>query len=322
MRAFSSLSSVRQGSKITCPSLQHFRKLATAGHVSSRAQLSRFEQDQYIDYADIANRIRLGRRRWACTYDEPLRRGKTRLKLRPRRIACQDATAQMALIQFLSAGLDSAAVPTIIHCDHLIVGKSGQDEDLPNALGTHKEVYGFMSSAAKRFNMGFWKPGAGIIHQTVLENYAFPGGMMVGTDSHTPNAGGMGMIAIGVGGADAVDVMADVINKLASILTVKGGTGSIVEFFGSGVQTLSATGMASITNMGAETGATTSVFPYSDAMSSYLRATGRHGIADAVKFAAPELQADQGVEYDGIIDIDLSSLEPHINGPFTPDLST
>ncbi|KAM6511926.1 hypothetical protein FALCPG4_016913 [Fusarium falciforme] len=337
MRAFSSLSSVRQGSKITCPSLQHFRKLATAGHASSRAQLSRFEQNQYIEYADIANRIRLGRRvaGRALTYaekiilahtdnleDEPLRRGKTRLKLRPRRIACQDATAQMALIQFLSAGLDSAAVPTTIHCDHLIVGKSGQDEDLPNALGAHKEVYEFMSSAAKRFNMGFWKPGAGIIHQTVLENYAFPGGMMVGTDSHTPNAGGMGMIAIGVGGADAVDVMADVINKLASILTVKGGTGSIVEFFGSGVQTLSATGMASITNMGAETGATTSIFPYSDAMSSYLRATGRHDIADAVKFAAPELQADQGVEYDRIIDIDLSSLEPHINGPFTPDLST
>ncbi|KAJ4239376.1 hypothetical protein NW757_012813 [Fusarium falciforme] len=337
MRAFSSLCSVRQGSKITSPSLQHFRKLATAGHVSSRAQLSRFEQDQYIDYADIANRIRLGRRvaGRALTYaekiilahtdnleDEPLRRGKTRLKLRPRRIACQDATAQMALIQFLSAGLDSAAVPTTIHCDHLIVGKSGQDEDLPNALGAHKEVYEFMSSAAKRFNMGFWKPGAGIIHQTVLENYAFPGGMMVGTDSHTPNAGGMGMIAIGVGGADAVDVMADVINKLASILTVKGGTGSIVEFFGSGVQTLSATGMASITNMGAETGATTSIFPYSDAMSSYLRATGRHEIADAVKFAALELQADQGVEYDRIIDIDLSSLEPHINGPFTPDLST
>ncbi|KAJ4192470.1 hypothetical protein NW767_010696 [Fusarium falciforme] len=337
MRAFSSLSSVRQGSKITCPSLQHFRKLATAGHASSRAQLSRFEQNQYIDYADIANRIRLGRRvaGRALTYaekiilahtdnleDEPLRRGKTRLKLRPRRIACQDATAQMALIQFLSAGLDSAAVPTTIHCDHLIVGKSGQDEDLPNALGAHKEVYEFMSSATKRFNMGFWKPGAGIIHQTVLENYAFPGGMMVGTDSHTPNAGGMGMIAIGVGGADAVDVMADVINKLASILTVKGGTGSIVEFFGSGVQTLSATGMASITNMGAETGATTSIFPYSDAMSSYLRATARHEIADAVKFAALELQADQGVEYDRIIDIDLSSLEPHINGPFTPDLST
>ncbi|KAJ4213021.1 hypothetical protein NW759_011282 [Fusarium solani] len=337
MRAFSSLSSVRQGPKITCPSLQRFRKLATAGHVSSRARLSRFEQDQYIDYAGIINRIRLGRRvaGRALTYaekillaytenleDEPLRRGKTRLKLRPRRIACQDATAQMALIQFLSAGLDSAAVPTTIHCDHLIVGKSGQDEDLPNALGAHKEVYDFMSSAAKRFNMGFWKPGAGIIHQTVLENYAFPGGMMVGTDSHTPNAGGMGMIAIGVGGADAVDVMADVINKLASILTVKGGTGSIVEFFGSGVQTLSATGMASITNMGAETGATTSIFPYSDAMSSYLRATGRHEIADAVKFAALELQADQGVDYDRIIDIDLSSLEPHINGPFTPDLST
>ncbi|RMJ16295.1 hypothetical protein CDV36_004078 [Fusarium kuroshium] len=367
MRACLSLSrGFRQNPNIiTFPNLQHFRRLATVGNISSRVPLSRFEQDQYIDYVDIVNKIQLGRRvagrplayaeKILLAYtdnveDEPLRRGKTQLKLRPRRIACQDATAQMALIQFLSAGLDSAAVPTTIHCDHLIVGKSGEDEDLPNALGAHKEVYEFMSSAAKRFNMGFWKPGAGIIHQTVLENYAFPGGMMVGTDSHTPNAGGMGMIAIGVGGADAVDVMAglpfelkaphvigvrltgqlsrwatpkDVINKLASILTVKGGTGSIVEFFGSGVQTLSATGMASIANMGAETGATTSVFPYTDAMSSYLKATGRHQIADAVvKFAAPELQADQGVEYDRIIDIDLSSLEPHINGPFTPDLST
>ncbi|KAF4996489.1 hypothetical protein FDECE_12405 [Fusarium decemcellulare] len=364
MRAFSGLTRVRLGQKVAYPGLQHFRQLATVGNVSSRARLSRFEQDQYIDYADIVNKIRLGRRVAGrpLTYaekillaytdnveDEPLQRGKTQLKLRPRRIACQDATAQMALIQFLSAGLDSAAVPTTIHCDHLIVGKSGQDEDLPNALGAHKEVYEFMSSAAKRFNMGFWKPGAGIIHQTVLENYAFPGGMMVGTDSHTPNAGGMGMIAIGVGGADAVDVMAglpfemkaphvigvrlsgqlsgwatpkDVINELASILTVKGGTGSIVEFFGDGVQTLSATGMTSITNMGAETGATTSIFPYSEAMSSYLEATGRHEIADAVKLAAPELQADQGAEYDRIIDIDLSSLEPRINGPFTPDLST
>ncbi|KAJ0354227.1 hypothetical protein COL154_011833 [Colletotrichum chrysophilum] len=281
--------------------------------------------------------------------DEPLHRGKTQLKLRPRRIACQDATAQMAIIQFMSAGLDSTAVPTTVHCDHLIVGRTGQDEDLPQALSTHKEVYDFLSSACKRYGMGFWKPGAGIIHQTVLENYAFPGGMMVGTDSHTPNAGGMGMIAIGVGGADAVDVMAglpfeltaphiigvrltgqlsgwatpkDVINKLAGILTVKGGTGAIIEFFGPGTESLSATGMATICNMGAETGATTSIFPYSEAMRSYLQATHRHDIADAVRFASSELRADEDAQYDRIIDINLSELEPIINGPFTPDLST
>ncbi|KAI8170068.1 Aconitate hydratase [Colletotrichum sp. SAR 10_70] len=281
--------------------------------------------------------------------DEHLHRGKTQLKLRPRRIACQDATAQMAIIQFMSAGLDSTAVPTTVHCDHLIVGRTGQDEDLPQALSTHKEVYDFLSSACKRYGMGFWKPGAGIIHQTVLENYAFPGGMMVGTDSHTPNAGGMGMIAIGVGGADAVDVMAglpfeltaphiigvrltgqlsgwatpkDVINKLAGILTVKGGTGAIIEFFGPGTESLSATGMATICNMGAETGATTSIFPYSEAMRSYLKATHRHDIADAVRFASSELRADEDAQYDRIIDINLSDLEPIINGPFTPDLST
>ncbi|KAF7558127.1 hypothetical protein G7Z17_g148 [Cylindrodendrum hubeiense] len=281
--------------------------------------------------------------------EEDFQRGKTQLKLRPQRIACQDATAQMALIQFMSAGLDSTAVPTTIHCDHLIVSKDGQDEDLPKALGAHSEVYDFMSSAAKRFNMGFWKPGAGIIHQTVLENYAFPGGLMVGTDSHTPNAGGLGMMAIGVGGADAVDVMAglhfeltapkiigvrltgkltgwatpkDVINHLAGILTVKGGTGSIVEFFGPGTETLSSTGMATVCNMGAETGATTSIFPYSEAMGRYLEATNRPDIAQAVRFASYELRADPGVEYDRLVEIDLSSLEPRINGPFTPDLST
>ncbi|CAH0055592.1 unnamed protein product, partial [Clonostachys solani] len=281
--------------------------------------------------------------------EEPLQRGKTLLKLRPRRVACQDATAQMAIIQFMSAGLSSTAAPTSVHCDHLIVGKKGHNVDLPNALNVHKEVFDFLSSACKRFNIGFWKAGAGIIHQSILENYAFPGGLMIGADSHTPNAGGLGMMAIGVGGADAVDVMAglpfelkapgvigvrltgrlsdwtapkDVINQLVSILTVKGGTGNIIEFFGPGTQSLSATGMCTITNMGAETGATTSIFPYSDAMNSYLKATHRHEIAAAADFAANELRADEGAQYDQVIEIDLSTLEPHINGPFTPDLST
>ncbi|KAL0936393.1 aconitate hydratase [Colletotrichum truncatum] len=340
------------------------RKLATVSSAGSEAKLSRFERVHTINYGDLAQRIESSRRILGrpLTYaekilfahadnigDQPLERGKTQLKLRPRRIACQDATAQMAIIQFMSAGLDSTAVPTTVHCDHLIVGRTGQDEDLPLALKTHKEVYDFLSSACKRYGMGFWKPGAGIIHQTVLENYAFPGGLMVGTDSHTPNAGGMGMVAIGVGGADAVDVMAglpfeltapniigvrltgqlsgwatpkDVINKLAGILTVKGGTGSIIEFFGPGTESLSATGMATICNMGAETGATTSIFPYSEAMNAYLKATHRHDVAEAVRFASAELRADADAHYDRVIDINLSELEPIINGPFTPDLST
>ncbi|KAH8734158.1 hypothetical protein BGZ61DRAFT_474764 [Ilyonectria robusta] len=342
----------------------HTRRLATSSEASSSANLSRFEPNNTIDYADLVRKIEASRNilRRPLSYAEKILfahadnlgeerfvRGKTQLKLRPRRIACQDATAQMALIQFMSDGLDSTAVPTTIHCDHLIVSKDGEEKDLPNALGMHSEVYDFMSSAAKRFNMGFWKPGAGIIHQTVLENYAFPGGLMVGTDSHTPNAGGMGMVAIGVGGADAVDVMAglhfeltapriigirlsgklsgwatpkDIINHLAGILTVKGGTGSILEFFGPGTETLSATGMATVTNMGAETGATTSIFPFSEVMGRYLEATNRHDIAQAVRFASHELRADEQVEYDRVVEIDLSSLEPRINGPFTPDLST
>ncbi|GLA71427.1 hypothetical protein AtubIFM55763_001866 [Aspergillus tubingensis] len=283
------------------------------------------------------------------TFDERIERGKTQLKLRPQRIACQDATAQMALIQFMSAGLDTAAVPTTVHCDHLIVSRDGETQDLARALDNHKEVYDFLESACQKYNMGFWKPGAGIIHQIVLENYAFPSGMMIGTDSHTPNAGGLGMIAIGVGGADAVDVMAglplelqapkvlgvrltgqlsgwaspkDIINAVAGTLSVKGGTGSIIEYFGPGAQTLSATGMATVCNMGAETGATTSIFPYAPQMADYLRANHRREMADAVKSIAPELQADQGAEYDNVIELDLSTLEPRINGPFTPDFST
>ncbi|KAI1387017.1 putative aconitase [Hypoxylon trugodes] len=340
------------------------RGLATASSASLRAPLSRYEPDQFQDYGVFVDRVAEYRKviQHPLTYAEKVllahtdefdtptyRRRESQLKLRPRRIACQDATAQMSLIQFISAGLESTAVPTTIHCDHLIVGRNGKEEDLPNALDAHSEVYDFMSSACKKYNMGFWKPGAGIIHQIVLENYAYPGGMMVGTDSHTPNAGGMGMIAIGVGGADAVDVMAglpfeltapsiigvkltgelsgwaspkDVINKLAGLLTVKGATGSIVEFFGPGTQTLPLTGMSTITNMGAETGATTSIFPYSPAMSKYLEATRRPELSRAAQAVAGEMCADEGAEYDQVIEIDLSALEPHINGPFTPDLAT
>ncbi|KAI0387230.1 putative aconitase [Hypomontagnella monticulosa] len=340
------------------------RELATATEVSLRIPLSRYEQNEFQDYGEFLNRVNKFKKmvRRPLTYAEKVlsahtveldtstyRRRESQLRLRPRRIACQDATAQMSLIQFISAGLESAAVPTTVHCDHLIVGRNGKEEDLPNALDAHSEVYEFMASACKRYNMGFWKPGAGIIHQIVLENYAYPGGMMVGTDSHTPNAGGMGMVAIGVGGADAVDVMAglplelmapgiigvkltgqltgwatpkDVINKLAGILTVKGATGSIIEFFGPGTETISATGMATICNMGAETGATTSIFPYSQAMSKYLRATHRGELARAAEAVSDELRADEGAEYDRVIEIDLSTLEPQINGPFTPDLAT
>ena len=271
---------------------------------------------------------------------------------RPDRVAMQDATAQMAVLQFMNAGKDSVCAPTSIHCDHLICAQKGAETDLPEACRTNKEVYSFLESAASRYGMGFWKPGAGIIHQIVLENYAFPGGMMVGTDSHTPNAGGLGMLAIGVGGADAVDVMAgmdwelkvpkligvkltgslkgwaspkDVILKLAGILSVKGGTNSIIEYFGEGTKTLSCTGKATICNMGAEVGATCSVFPFDAKMVAYLKATGRSSVATMAVMneenlrADDEVLADPGKYYDRVIEIDLSSLEPQVNGPFTPD---
>ncbi|KAH7215475.1 putative aconitase [Fusarium oxysporum] len=340
------------------------RSMATVARVRGQAPLSRFEPDHSVDYVSFLDKLPRLRKILdrPLTYaekvllahldgeqDDKLIRGTTQLKLKPRRIACQDATAQMAIIQFMTAGLDKTAVPTTVHCDHLIVGRDGSQQDLAGALASHGEVYEFMSSACQRYNMGFWKPNAGIIHQIVLENYAFPGGMLIGTDSHTPNAGGMGMIAVGVGGADAVDVMSglpleitapkiigvkltgqlsgwaspkDVINAVAGILGVKGGTGNIIEYFGPGAETISATGMASITNMGAETGATTSIFPYSEAMSSYLRSTRRPELAEALQVAKHELQADEGAKYDHVIEIDLSTLEPRINGPFTPDLST
>lgn len=276
-------------------------------------------------------------------------RGQSYLKLRPDRVACQDATAQMALLQFMSAGLPSVAVPTTVHCDHLIEAQVGGEKDLARAIDINKEVYDFLATSTAKYNIGFWKPGSGIIHQIILENYAFPGGLMIGTDSHTPNAGGLGMVAIGVGGADAVDVMADipwelkcpkvigvklhgnlsgwtspkdVILKVAGILTVKGGTGAIVEYTGKGVDSISATGMGTICNMGAEIGATTSLFPYNHRMRDYLVATKRAPIADLADAFKHNLTPDEGAQYDELIEIDLDKLEPHINGPFTPDLAT
>ena len=281
-------------------------------------------------------------------------RTKTFCTLSPDRVAMQDATAQMALLQFINAGMKTTAVPTTVHCDHLITAIKGADDDLDNALLTNKEVYDFLKSVCAKYGIGFWKPGAGIIHQTILENYALPGTMMIGTDSHTPNAGGLGMIAIGVGGADAVDVMTnspwevnwpgiigvkltgqlsdwaspkDIILKLAGILTVKGGTGKIIEYFGDGTETISCTGKATITNMGAEVGATTSIFPYDKKMYEYLEATDRKDIADLAEKIKEHLKADDEVHqnpekyYDEVIEINLSELEPHIVGPYSPDLS-
>ena len=279
-------------------------------------------------------------------------RGGAYVDFHPDRVAMQDATAQMALLQFTSAGIPKVALPSTVHCDHLIRAEHGANEDLAKSLTENKEVFDFLASVSEKYGIGFWKPGAGIIHQVVIENYAFPGGMMIGTDSHTPNAGGMGMLAIGVGGADAVDVMAgmpwelqmpkligvkltgkmngwtspkDVILKLAGILTVKGGTGAIVEYFGSGAASFSATGKGTICNMGAEIGATTSVFPYDASMERYLRSTERDDVADLANGVAEHLRADAEVEanpaayYDQVIEINLDVLEPHINGPFTPD---
>ncbi len=284
--------------------------------------------------------------------ERPYERGNSYVEFAPDRVAMQDATAQMALLQFMTAGIPRVAVPTTVHCDHLILAETGASADLRNALNLNKEVYDFLASVSRKYGIGFWKPGAGIIHQVVLENYAFPGGMMIGTDSHTPNAGGLGMIAIGVGGADAVDVMAgmpwelkfprligvkltgtmsgwtspkDVILKLAGILTVKGGTGAIVEYFGDGCASISATGKATICNMGAEIGATTSVFAYDDKTAVYLRATGRADVAELADGLRNHLRPDEEVisepesYYDQVIHIDLSELEPHINGPFSPD---
>ncbi len=281
-------------------------------------------------------------------------RGKDYVDFAPDRVAMQDATAQMALLQFMTCGRSTVAVPSTVHCDHLIQAKTGAVADLATAIDVNKEVYDFLASISNKYGIGFWKPGAGIIHQVVLENYAFPGGMMIGTDSHTPNAGGLGMVAIGVGGADAVDVMAglpwelkmpkligvkltgklsgwtsskDVILKVAGILTVKGGTGAIVEYFGEGADSLSATGKGTICNMGAEIGATCSIFAYDKKMADYLKATGRKevaALADGIKGYLrpdPEVYADPKKYYDQVIEINLDELEPYVNGPFTPDLA-
>ena len=289
--------------------------------------------------------------------DSPMKdyaRGKDYVFFAPDRVAMQDATAQMALLQFMMCGMEKTAVPSTVHCDHLILAQTGADTDLKTALDVNSEVYSFLSSVSTKYGIGFWKPGAGIIHQTVLENYAFPGAMMIGTDSHTPNAGGLGMLAIGVGGADAVDVMVgmpwelkmpkligvhltgklsgwaspkDVILKVAGILTVKGGTGAIVEYFGEGARSMSCTGKGTICNMGAEIGATTSTFGYDDSMARLLKATGRADVATLADSIAahltgdPECYADPKKYFDQVIEIDLNTLEPHINGPYTPDLA-
>lgn len=292
---------------------------------------------------------------WSGTPETAFKRGEDYVDFAPDRIACQDATAQMALLQFMQAGKEKVAVPTTVHCDHLIQAKNGAKSDLQSALNSSNEVFNFLESVSNKYGIGFWAPGAGIIHQVVLENYAFPGGMMIGTDSHTVNAGGLGMLAIGVGGADAVDVMAgmawelkfpkligvrltgkisgwtapkDVILKVAELLTVKGGTGAIVEYFGPGALSLSCTGKGTICNMGAEIGATTSTFGYDESMERYLRATDRDEVADLANTIKEDLTADAEVYanpeayFDQIIDIDLSTLKPQLNGPFTPDLAT
>ena len=292
---------------------------------------------------------------WDGAANQAFDRGASYVDFAPDRVAMQDATAQMALLQFMQAGKDKVAVPSTAHADHLIQARIGADKDLQDGINKNNEVFNFLSSVCNKYGIGFWKPGAGIIHQVVLENYAFPGGMMIGTDSHTVNAGGLGMVAIGVGGADAVDVMAgmpwelkfpkligvkltgrlngwtapkDVILKVAGILTVKGGTGAIVEYFGEGAESLSATGKGTICNMGAEIGATTSTFGYDDSMRRYLAATGRQDVVDAADAVAEHLTGDAEVYanpeqyFDQVIEINLDELTPHLNGPFTPDLAT
>jgi aconitate hydratase len=312
-------------------------------------------------YANLRDNAKLGRERLGRPltlaekvlithlvdpHGQQMERGASYADFNPDRVAMQDATAQMALLQFMTAGLPEAAVPTTVHCDHLIQAKVGAQIDLGVAVDTNREVYDFLKSVSAKYQIGFWGPGSGIIHQVVLENYAFPGGMMIGTDSHTPNAGGLGMVAIGVGGADAVDVMTgfpwnvrwpkvigvrltgtlsgwsspkDVILEVARQLTVEGGTGAIVEYFGPGADSISATGKATICNMGAEIGATTSIFGYDANMSAYLKATGREAIADAADKVASDLRPDDGALYDQVIEIELDQLKPLINGPHSPD---
>ncbi|MHC4470417.1 MAG: aconitate hydratase [Planctomycetota bacterium] len=323
-----------------------------------RAVYERFDERVKIGRERLARPLTLAEKILFAHLDTPetqeVERGESYAFFRPDRVAMQDATAQMALLQFILTGRPKVAVPSTVHCDHLIRARVGAEDDLAGAEGENAEVYRFLQQASAKYGIGFWKPGAGIIHQVILENYAFPGAMMIGTDSHTPNAGGLGMVAIGVGGADAVDVMAgepwgltwpkligirltgtpsgwtspkDAILKLAGILSVKGGTGHIVEYFGPGTAALSATGKATITNMGAEVGATTSVFPFDEKGAAYLRTTGREAVAELAEEYAAHLRADPEVAddpdryYDRVIEIDLSALEPHLVGPHTPDLA-
>jgi len=330
---------------------------------ANKVAISRFEPDnfiQYDKYTSVLSTVRqrlnrpltLSEKILYSHLNEPesqdIVRGESYLKLRPDRVAMQDATAQMAMLQFISSGLPRVQVPSTIHCDHLIEAQLGGSKDLTRAKDINKEVYDFLSSSGAKYGVGFWKPGSGIIHQIILENYAFPGVLLIGTDSHTPNGGGLGGLFVGVGGADAVDVMAglpwelkcpkvigvkltgklsgwvspkDVILKLAGILTVKGGTGAIVEYFGPGVDSISCTGMGTICNMGAEIGATTSVFPFNPRMGEYLAATGRSDIASLASQYPNLLSADSGAHYDQIVEINLNELRPHLNGPFTPDLA-
>lgn len=331
---------------------------------SAKAAMSKFDQGVYMPYEKLAGNIDQVKKRLNrpltlsekvlySHLDKPSEqdvvRGESYLRLRPDRVAMQDATAQMAMLQFISSGLPRVAVPSTIHCDHLIEAQVGGEQDLARAKNINEEVYRFLATAGAKYGVGFWKPGSGIIHQIILENYAFPGLLMIGTDSHTPNGGGLGGLCIGVGGADAVDVMADipwelkcpkvigvhltgkisgwtspkdVILKVADILTVKGGTGAIIEYYGKGVDSISCTGMATICNMGAEIGATTSLFPFNSRMADYLKSTNRGGIADeANQFRDKLLTADKGCKYDEVIEINLDTLEPHVNGPFTPDLA-
>lgn len=340
------------------------RNFHAACALSAKVALSRFDTDVYLPYEKLQKNVetvkkRLGRPLTLSEkilyghLDDPahqeIERGVSYLRLRPDRVAMQDATAQMAMLQFISSGLPRVAVPSTIHCDHLIEAQIGGEQDLARAKDFNAEVYKFLSTAGAKYGVGFWKPGSGIIHQIILENYAFPGLLMIGTDSHTPNGGGLGGLCIGVGGADAVDVMAnipwelkcpkvigvhltgkisgwtspkDIILKVADILTVKGGTGAIVEYHGAGVESISCTGMATICNMGAEIGATTSTFPFNKRMADYLGATGRAAIAsEAKKYEKSVLSADPGAKYDEMIEINLDTLEPHVNGPFTPDLA-
>lgn len=352
-----------------CLVAQRFFIQARALHVSplssaaAQVAISKFEPDHYLPYEKLEKNLEIVRKRLnrpltlseKILYshldqpaDQEIERGKSYLRLRPDRVAMQDATAQMAMLQFISSGLKRVAVPSTIHCDHLIEAQVGGAKDLARAKDLNKEVYNFLSTAGSKYGVGFWKPGSGIIHQIILENYAFPGVLLIGTDSHTPNGGGLGGLCIGVGGADAVDVMADipwelkcpnvigvkltgklsgwtsakdVILKVAGVLTVKGGTGAIVEYFGPGVESISCTGMGTICNMGAEIGATTSVFPYNSRMRDYLAATNRKDIGAAAESHKQLLTPDPNCKYDQVIEINLNELEPHVNGPFTPDLA-